>query len=230
MATSAPSQSVTDALTAARVELEHVRWMVADWKQRGQPIIEKATLEARLAAAEARVANLIDPADAKPTPEAKAQHAAKHAARAAHVAQSSTQKAAASMIDKETDARFWAQTGYKVGQKLDTANPTDRAMAKIWADIWNKVKAEDAAGRLVLTFNHPAVEHHLDNAAAAHDAATASLGAAAQASTPEAESQHAADAHAAAQVHVLADLCAGADGHPGVHHRAGIDIGADIDE
>ena len=42
--------------------------------------------------------------------------------------------------------------------------------------------------------------------------------------------QHAADADAARQMHVLADLRAGADGDPGVDHRARIDIGAEIDE
>jgi len=179
-------------ITAARAELDHARYLVEDWKRRGSPIVEQAELETRLAAAEARVANLIDPGAVAKKPE-------HHAARAAHAAMSSTQKAAASMLDKETDARFWAQTGYKVGQKLDTSNPTDRAMAKVWTDIYNKVKSEDAAGRLVLTYNHPVVEHHLDAAADAHDAATASLDAAAKAPTPEEAAAHTADAHAAAQ-------------------------------
>ena len=71
------------------------------------------------------------------------------------------------MLDHETDARFWAQTNYRPGQKLDAANPTDRAMMKVWSDIFAKVKREDDAGRLVLTYNHPAVEHHLDEAVAA---------------------------------------------------------------
>src|SRR5471032_1658698 len=41
--------------------------------------------------------------------------------------------------------------------------------------------------------------------------------------------EHAADADAAGQVDVLADLRAGADGGPGVDHRAFIDVGADVD-
>ena len=40
--------------------------------------------------------------------------------------------------------------------------------------------------------------------------------------------EHAADADAARQMHVLADLRARADRGPGVHHRAAVDIGADV--
>ena len=32
------------------------------------------------------------------------------------------------------------------------------------------------------------------------------------------------------QVHVLADLRAGTDRGPGIHHRAAVDVGADVDE
>ena len=42
--------------------------------------------------------------------------------------------------------------------------------------------------------------------------------------------QHAADADAAGEMHILADLGAGADRHPGIDHRAFVDIGAEIDE
>src|SRR5689334_20487297 len=41
--------------------------------------------------------------------------------------------------------------------------------------------------------------------------------------------EHAADADAARQVHVLADLRAGTHGGPRVHHRAAIDVRADVD-
>ena len=40
--------------------------------------------------------------------------------------------------------------------------------------------------------------------------------------------EHAADADAAGEVDVLADLRARADGRPGVHHRALVDVGADV--
>src|SRR5271168_3916038 len=42
--------------------------------------------------------------------------------------------------------------------------------------------------------------------------------------------QHAANPDAARQMDVLADLRAGADGDPGVDHRLGIDVGAEVDE
>ncbi len=42
--------------------------------------------------------------------------------------------------------------------------------------------------------------------------------------------EHAADADAAREMHVLADLGAAPDRHPGVHHRARVDVGAEIDE
>ncbi len=40
--------------------------------------------------------------------------------------------------------------------------------------------------------------------------------------------EHPADAHAARKMDVLADLRAGADRRPGVHHRALVDVGADV--
>ena len=189
-------------INALRAELDHVRWMVADWKQRKSPIIEKAVLETRLAAAEAAVANAIDRLPAEATPAQATEHVAKHAARAAKIATTSTAKAAHSMLDHETNARFWAQTGYKPGQPLDTSIPADRAMAKVWSDIYAKVKDEDDHGRLVLTYNHPAVEQHLENAATAHHDAAASLELAAAAQDPELVGKHeqdAANAHAASQ-------------------------------
>ena len=42
--------------------------------------------------------------------------------------------------------------------------------------------------------------------------------------------EHAADPDAAGKMDVVADLRAGADRHPGVDHRLGADIGAEIDE
>lgn len=81
------------------------------------------------------------------------------------MATTSTKRVSKSLLDKETDARFWAQTHYKVGRKLDPADPTDRAMMKVWLDVFAKVKREDDAGRLVVTYNHPAVESALGDAA-----------------------------------------------------------------
>jgi len=95
-----------------------------------------------------------------------------------------------SLIDRETDARFWAQTGYKVGQKLDPSNPTDREMSKVWLDIWGKVKREDRDGTLVTTYNHPEVERSLDDAAIASHAAAGHLDAAAQEADPDVSQSH----------------------------------------
>ncbi len=74
------------------------------------------------------------------------------------------------ILDREADARFWAQTQYKIGQKLDPKDPADRKMVKVWMDIFAKVQREDRAGELVLTYNHPQVEQHLEDATAAASA------------------------------------------------------------
>jgi hypothetical protein len=66
-------------------------------------------------------------------------------------------------LNKETDALFWAQTGYKVGQKLDPRDTADQAYRHVWMDTYNKVKRAAEAGTLVTTFDHPAVEQHLSD-------------------------------------------------------------------
>lgn len=109
------------------------------------------------------------------------------------MAMSLTNRIAKNVLDRETDARFWGQTGYKIGQKLDPHIPADKAMAKVWLDIFNKVKRENDQGRLVLTYNKPGVERHLNEAANAQAAAIDNLHAAASADDP-----------AVAQVHTVA--------------------------
>lgn len=96
----------------------------------------------------------------------------------------------ATIIDQETDSRFWSQTGYKPGQKLDPKNPTDKAMMPVWLDINRKVKAEDAAGKLVTTFDHPEVAQHLADAHVADTAAAAHLDAAAKEPDPAIAQEH----------------------------------------
>lgn len=115
----------------------------------------------------------------------------------------STRAISKTLLDKETDARFWAQTGYKVGSKLDPTDPADRKMAKVWVDIYAKVKREDDAGRLVVTYNHPRVEQALDDAAAASSVSDAHLDAAVQSADPARTQQH---VEAAAQA---SDVAAG---------------------
>lgn len=113
---------------------------------------------------------------------------------------SSTQRVAQTVLNKETDARFWAQTGYRPGQKLDPSNPTDKAMTRVWLDIYAKVKAEDAAGKLALTYNHPQVEQHLNDAAVANQAAATHLDAAATAPDPATAASHEQAAQAASTI------------------------------
>ena len=40
----------------------------------------------------------------------------------------------------ETNGRFWWQTNYKIGQRLDMSDPKDRAMAKVWLSIYASVR------------------------------------------------------------------------------------------
>ncbi len=204
----------TDAdIADARIELDLARAMVDDWKQRGAPPFEQATLMARLAAAEAAVATAIGPAvqaqahaptwgqrevgpfalppspTASKSPRARASHAPQRAPGPAtdHDV----------LLNRETDARFWAQTGYKPGQKLDDKNPTDKAMIKAWLDIHAKVLREDAAGQLVITYNNPALGDHLAAAEAAGKAAAQHLDAAAAAPDPATMQEHVQAATAA---------------------------------
>lgn len=93
-------------------------------------------------------------------------------------------------LDREADARFWAQTGYKVGQKLDPTDPNDRHMVQVWIDVRRKVEAEDAAGRLRTTYDHPDVHGGLSDAETASAAAAAHLEAAASEADPEVARGH----------------------------------------
>jgi len=101
---------------------------------------------------------------------------------------------------QETDARFWAQTGYKPNQKLDPSIPTDKAMEPVWRDIYHKVKSEADAGKLVTTFDHPAVKHDLADAAVAHQAASAHADAAAASHDAATAGTHVAAAATAHQI------------------------------
>jgi hypothetical protein len=122
----------------------------------------------------------------------------------------STQAKSSAVLDRETDARFWAQTHYRVGERLNPADSTDRAMMKVWLDIYAKVNREDKAGRLVLTYNHPAVEQHLGDAQFAMEAAAAHLDAAANEPDPVRAQQHAEAAAAATTTASAANQAAAA--------------------
>jgi hypothetical protein len=106
-----------------------------------------------------------------------------------------------SLLNQETDARFWAQTHYKIGKPLDLRDVTDRSMAKIWQDILLTVQKEDREHRLRVTFNDPEVVALLRDAVHATDATKAHIAAAAiapDAKTADGHIRAATDASAAA--------------------------------
>jgi len=88
------------------------------------------------------------------------------------------------ILNQETDARFWAQTGFKPGQKLDPSNSTDKVMVPVWQDIFKTVQQEANAGTLVTTYDHPEIQQHLSDAEVADRAAAVYLDIAA--ATPDA--------------------------------------------
>lgn len=49
----------------------------------------------------------------------------------------------------EANKRFWDQTGYKRGQRLEQSNAADRAKMPIWMAIYQDVLREHAAGQIV---------------------------------------------------------------------------------
>ena len=123
----------------------------------------------------------------KPAGIMTAQHPYAHPAAASPSAPSirpdidpATQK----QLYAETNARFWAQTGYRPGQKLDVKKPADAAMLPVWNNIYAKVESDYRNGVLVLTHTDPNVadataaaqDHHAnaaDHVASAHQAAAA---------------------------------------------------------
>ena len=108
----------------------------------------------------------------------------------------------------EADARFWAQTGYKPGHKLDAKSPLDKAMIPTYLDIYQKILNEYRAGKILYTYDHPAVVAALGEAAqlageAAHalGIATAQSAAGAPPHAPEVKQplERAHEAHVASQ-------------------------------
>jgi hypothetical protein len=101
------------------------------------------------------------------------------------------------MLDRETDARFWAQTGMAPGRKLDPKNKIDAAFIPVWLDIFKKVKAEWSSGKFVKTYDHPAVVLSIQEAAASLANAAQSVSAALDSTETVDKNAHAADAAAA---------------------------------
>lgn len=109
------------------------------------------------------------------------------------------QRASTSLLDQETDARFWLQTLYKVGRKLDMRDPSDQTWAHVWADFRRKVADEDRSGQLRVTYNDPRVQFWIKHATDLEALAAARLAAAQIAQDPATRDAHARAAAQAAQ-------------------------------
>jgi hypothetical protein len=110
--------------------------------------------------------------------------------------------ASAADLNAETDARFWAGTSYKPGQKLSPNDPLDKPMIAVWTKMRANLAAQDKAGTLVLTYKHPAVAQPLAQAeavAAVADSHEAQGEAAAHAGDAPAQAAHEEAAAVAAE-------------------------------
>lgn len=123
-------------------------------------------------------------------------------------------------INDEVNARFWAQTNYRPGQKLDMSDPKDRAMAPVWSDIYKKVVAQFLNDTIQWTYQHPTVTTNVASAADASQYAGEKLAAAAvsQAKANEAAAAQKPDEHA--------QHAAEAQQHLADAHDAHVDAGA----
>lgn len=102
------------------------------------------------------------------------------------------------ILNRETDARFWANTGYKPGQRLDPANAFDRMWVGAWKAINAKVIKEFRDGTIRWTYNSPEVADLITKGLAASKEAAAQIAAAqaAKASGDHAKAaQHITEAH-----------------------------------
>ncbi len=150
-----------------RAELDAARAALADWQHRGGSPFEKTAIDTRIALAEAAVANAIGTPDQTPP--------ARHAVARGPGTLSASDALA---LDRETDARFWVQTGVKPGHKLDPKLAADKAMMPVWIDIYAKVKSAWQNGTITWTYDHPAVTVAVADAHAASSSAAANLDAA----------------------------------------------------
>ena len=104
------------------------------------------------------------------------------------------------ILNKETNARFWAQTGFKPGQRLDPNNQLDKAMMPVWMDIFRKVTAEADEGTLVTTYDRPEVAQPLADAEIASAVAALHVDTGAKDPNPTTVQQHTSAAATAMQI------------------------------
>lgn len=106
----------------------------------------------------------------------------------------------------EADVRFWAQTGYKVHDRLNLNDPADAAWIPAWNEIYATVLTEAKEhGWAVPTHRSSVVMAPLDAAAAAAAAAKRFAFAAADAIVHGNPAAHAENVAAAQQAHGAAD-------------------------
>ena len=122
------------------------------------------------------------------------------------------------LLNLETNARFWSQTGYKPNHKLDPANATDKSMMPVWMKIFRQVEAEDKAGKLILTYDSPPVKQALSDAEVAHRAAVVHADAAVKSTNPSDVHANAQAAATATQISAQKAKEAAAHQPPSVSH------------
>jgi len=117
----------------------------------------------------------------------------------------------------ETDHRFWSQTGYSPGHKLDPHDSFDASMMPVWQAIYAKVLGEYNHGSVHWTMDQPEIVAAIADAGRRMDAAAQKISDAAGALTgtpPQKQAIAQATAqHDAAQVRTKQ---AGAHGSPNV--------------
>jgi len=183
-------------LDELRHEVDIAKALIEDWKRRGGPNleVEGTALATRLHAALSDLASAQASAP-RPTQPATAQPA---------TAQPPTAQPSKYDIDNETNARFWLQTpGAKVLQPLNPKNPTDRALMPIWMNTLHRVQQEARDGKLVITYNKPAVIKSLNDAALAQKAAALHATIAVKTPDPRAAQDNTAAATTATQIATL---------------------------
>jgi hypothetical protein len=205
------AQNLADAHVADQMTIAHAEAAAkTPDSAAAQQHAEAAATASEIVAQKTQDAAAIQP----PTVSPQLSHEASHAAASqpphpsapasdhvAHVqAQAAHKPSPHGIIDRETNARFWAQSHYRPGQRLDPSNPTDARMIRVWLDIYRKVKREDDAGELVITYNHPVVAQNLADAHVADKVAAASLDAAAATTDPWAVQENVAAAVTASQI------------------------------
>jgi hypothetical protein len=149
--------AATDAETAqSNVAAAAIAHQISTQRAQEAASVQPPTVSPSLVAVASKdVANNPPPPPQAPADEHIAHQHVRHGGAHRHAQevheQAQAKTASHEALYAETDKRFWAQTNYKPGQRLDMSIPEDAEKAKIWMQIFNQVQSEAAAGTLVLT-------------------------------------------------------------------------------